>query len=79
MKKKEIVIKDTNNLSYNAYLYNKRLELGLKRRKFAKLLNISNFRYKLIERGYVKPNDSDILKINQALDCDIGEYLEGIS
>ena len=66
-------------ISYNIFLYNKRIELGYRRRKFAKMLKLSTFKYRLIENGYIKPSKRDINKISKALDVDYQEYLEGDS
>ncbi len=65
--------------SYNQFLYNKRKELKLSKRKFAKLLKISKFRYKLLENGYIKPAKRDIKKISKYFDIDFNQYLEGIN
>ncbi len=56
--KKEVLLLQApplEDISYNEFLYNKRIELGFSRRKFAKQLKIFRFRYKLIENGYIKP------------------------
>lgn len=66
-------------ISYNIFLYNKRIDLGLKRRKFARMLKLSTFKYRLIENGYIKPSKRDVNKISKALDIDYKEYLEGDS
>ena len=65
--------------SYNTYLYNKRNELGLKRRKFARMLKVPLFKYRLIENGYTKPSKKIVNKINNALDVDYSIYLTGES
>ena len=63
--------------SYNLYLYNRRMELGLKMRAFANMLGIRLFKYFLIENGYIKPGKKDIVKITCALDVDYAPYTEG--
>ena len=63
--------------SYNLFLYRKRQELGLTPRAFARKLNISHFRYHLIENGYVKPGKKDVKNISSVLDVDYAPYLEG--
>ena len=75
---------DTNNsnkdtkedISYNLYLYQKRLELKLSRRKFAKLLKLRPLHYKLIENGYIKPLKRDIERISDYFNEDFNYYLE---
>ena len=67
------------NISYNQFLFEKRKELKLSRRKFAKLLKISKFRYKLLENGYIKPAKRDIRKISAYFDIDFNLYLEGFN
>ena len=52
------------DVSYNRFLFDKRKELKLSIRKFAKALGISKFRYRLIENGYIKPSKKDIKKIS---------------
>ena len=69
---------EDEDISYNYFLYKKRLEHNLSIRKFAKLLKISKFRYKLIENGYIKPSKKDIKKINDYFNIDFNYYLESI-
>ena len=79
--KKEVLLLQApplEDISYNEFLYNKRLELGFSRRKFAKQLKIFRFRYKLIENGYIKPTKKDVKKISEYFDMDFNYYLEGI-
>lgn len=64
--------------SYNDFLYQKRKQLNIKRKEFAKLLGIGRFRFYLIERGYVKPNKKEIELISKYFDIDFNYYLEGI-
>lgn len=65
------------DISYNKFLYKKRLEEKLTIRKFAKKLNISPFHYKLVENGYIKPTKKDIKKISDYFEIDFNYYLEG--
>ena len=67
------------NMSYNLYLYNKRNELGLSVRKFAKLLNLSYWKYNLTEKGYLKPNKKVIANVSKQFDIDFNEYCTGYS
>lgn len=69
---------ENDNRSYNIFLYETRLNLGLSRRKFAKYLKIKKFRYKLIENGYIKPSKKEILKISNKLNINYDNYLDGI-
>ena len=64
------------DISYNFYLYKKRLMMKMKRRKFAKMLGISPFRYRLIENGYIKPSKKDIEKISKYFEIDYSFYCE---
>ena len=66
-----------NDISYNYFLYNKRIEKRLSRRKFAKLLHVPLFRYRLVEQGYLKPSKKDIINISKNLNVDYKIYLEG--
>ncbi len=66
-------------MSYNEYLYNKRLELNMSRKDFAKYLHIPHLFYHYYEIGYVKPSKWAVKKISQALNEDFSLYLEGIS
>ena len=66
------------DISYNYFLYKKRLEHNLSIRKFAKLLKISKFRYKLIENGYIKPSKRDVKKISEYFNIDFNYYLDSI-
>lgn len=70
---------ETIEISYNKFLYDKRKELNLGKRKFAKLLNINLFHYHLLENGYIKPNKKDIKKISKYFDLDFNIYLEGFN
>ena len=65
------------NISYNQFLFEKRKELKISRRKFAKLLKISKFRYKLLENGYIKPAKIDMRKLSAHFDIDFNLYVEG--
>ena len=64
--------------SYNTHLYNKRLELKLSRKNFAKKLHINPFYYRLMEKGYFKPTIKMIDKISDFLNEDFSVYLDGI-
>ncbi len=66
-------------MSYNEYLYNKRLELKMSRKAFAKFLNIPHLFYHYYEIGYVKPSKWAIKRISKALNIDFSIYMEGIS
>lgn len=68
-----------NKLSYNEYLYNKRIEMGMSRKAFAKFLKIPHLYYRYYEIGYVKPSKKTCKKISDALGIDFSIYLEGIS
>ena len=63
--------------SYNMYLYNERMSLGLSENKFAKKLGIGYIKYHLIENGYLKPNNKEVEIISSALNVDYSEYLYG--
>ena len=65
--------------SYNGFLFDARLKMGLRRRKFAKFLGISPFRYRFIENGYLKPHEKDVIKFTAALGIDCSFMREGIS
>ena len=60
---------------YNLFLYNKRKQLGLSKRKMASKIGISYIRYHLIENGYIKPNKKTIDKVSKAFDIDYNDYL----
>ena len=66
-------------MSYNEYLYNKRKEMKMSKRAFAKFLHIPTLFYRYYENGYVKPSKKSIKKISEALNIDFSIYLEGIS
>lgn len=63
-------------MSYNLFLYEKRNELGLTKREFAKMLGINYLKYRVIEDGYIKPNKKDIESISKALDIDFSFYMQ---
>ena len=65
-----------DNTSYNYYLYQKRLELNMKKRHFAKLFKMSYLKYHLIERGYLKPSKKDVEKISNYFGIDYNYYLQ---
>ena len=65
--------------SYNTFLYNKRLELGMDRKSFAKMIHISHFTYGLIEKGYLKPNKKQVNNIEKYLNVEYKNYLVGKS
>lgn len=66
------------DISYNRFLFEKRKETGLSRRKYAKSIGISPFVYSLIEKGYVKPGRKEIQKFSEFYQSDFSVYLEGI-
>ncbi len=66
-------------MSYNEYLYNKRKEMKMSKRAFAKFLHIPTLFYRYYENGYVKPSKKSIKKISEALNIDYSIYLQGIS
>ncbi len=72
------IILNEENISYNYFLYRKRIELKLSIKKFAKLLNIRPLHYRLIEFGYIKPNKNDIIRISEYFNIDYNYYLEDI-
>lgn len=74
--KNEVII-DNDKKSYNYFLYQERIKLNLKRRKFAKHLKIRPLRYSFIERGYFKPKKKEIKKISNYLGIDYSIYMEG--
>ena len=76
--KNEVII-DNDKKSYNYFLYQERIKLNLKRRKFAKHLKIRPLRYSFIERGYFKPKKKEIQKISNYLGIDYSIYMEGLS
>ena len=63
--------------SYNIFLYNKRNELGLSRKAFARNVHISYFKYTLIEKGYLKPSKRNVNSIEKYLNIDFKPYLKG--
>ena len=67
-----------NNTSYNYFLFQTRNEMGMSKKKFAKLLDISSFKYSMLESGYIKPSKKDIAKISKALNVDYSLYQEGV-
>lgn len=73
-------MENINNLdiSYNIFLYNKRIELNLSTKEFAKMLHINSVYYDLIEKGYLKPTVKTTNKISDALGIDFSTYLDGI-
>ena len=68
-----------NKRSYNRVLFDRRLELGLRRHKFAKSIGMGYFRYYLIECGYVRPRPKDIEIFSKALGEDFNQYMGGIA
>lgn len=66
-------------MSYNEYLYNKRKEMKMSKRTFAKFLRVPLLFYRYYENGYVKPSKKSIKKISEALNIDYSIYLQGIS
>ncbi len=68
-----------SNVAYNEFLYKKRLEMKLSKRKFAKLLNVPHLFYSYYENGYVKPSKRYAKRISEALGVDYSQYLEGVS
>ena len=64
--------------SYNMFLYKKRLELGLSRFRFARLLHIPWIRYRFIENGYMKPTKREVQKISDALHMDFAPHVDGM-
>lgn len=72
------LILNEEQISYNYFLYRKRLELKLSIRKFAKLLKIRPLHYRLIEFGYIKPNKNDIKRFSEFFDVDYNYYLDDI-
>ncbi len=67
------------SIAYNEYLYKRRMEMGLTKRKFAKLLNVPSLFYSYYENGYVKPGKKYVERISKALGVDYSQYLEGVS
>lgn len=67
------------NIAYNEFLYKKRREKHLSKRKFAKFLNIPPLFYSYYENGYVKPGKKYVKRISDALGVDYSQYLEGVS
>ncbi len=67
------------SLAYNEFLYRKRMETGLSRRKFAKFLHVPPLFYSYYENGYVKPGKKYVKRISEALGIDYSIYLEGVS
>ena len=67
------------SIAYNEFLYRKRMEMGLSKRKFAKLLNVPPLFYSYYENGYVKPGKKYVERISKALGIDYSIYLEGVS
>ena len=63
--------------TYNYHLYRRRKELGLSRRRMAKGIGISTFKYRMIENGYWKPSAAIIEKISGFLQEDYSLYAEG--
>lgn len=66
-------------VSYNEFLYQRRKEMGLSRRKFAKFLHVPTFFYRYYEIGYVKPSKKYIQRISEALNIDYESYFEGLA
>ena len=61
-------------LTYNSFLYTKRMGLNLSRGKMAKILKISPFHYSMIEKGYFKPSKKLIERISLAFEVDYKKY-----
>ncbi len=59
-----------SSISYNRYLFEKRCQLNLSKRKFARYLGISPFRYRLIEQGYIKPSKKETKKLSDGFGFD---------
>ncbi len=65
--------------SYNEFLYKKRMEMKLSKKKFAKFLGLPKIYYSYCENGYFKPSKKYVEKISSALGIDFSLYLEGAS
>ncbi len=66
-------------IAYNEFLYRKRREKHLSKRKFAKFLKVPSLFYSYYENGYVKPGKKYAKRISEALGEDFSKYLEGVS
>ncbi len=64
-------------MSYNQYLYKKRIELELSRKQFAKLLGINRLAYFYFEKGYFLPSKKTEQKINSYFEGDFSPHLQG--
>lgn len=64
-------------MSYNQYLYKKRIELELSRKEFAKLLGINRLAYFYFEKGYFLPSKKTEQKINSYFEGDFSPHLQG--
>ena len=63
--------------SYNLYLYEKRTEMGLSRRKFAKGIKCWSHIYRMMENGYLKPGKKLTAKISEFIGEDFSPYTIG--
>lgn len=66
------------SISYNRYLYEERCKLNLSKKRFAKYLGISSFRYNLMEQGYIKPNRKETRKLSEDFGFDFNCLLTSI-
>lgn len=57
-------------LTYNAFLYTERNNMGLSRRKMAKFLKMPLFYYSMVEKGYFKPTKKQVARISEKLEVD---------
>ena len=64
-------------LTYNAFLFVERNNMGFSRRKMAKFLKMPLFYYSMVEKGYFKPTKKQIAKISEKLEVDYEKYLDG--
>ena len=65
--------------AYNLFLYHHRQKAKVSRRRYAKHLGISYFRYCLIENGYILPSRKETAKISNCFGLDFEAYLQGES
>ncbi len=66
-------------VSYNEFLYKKRIEMNLSKKKFAEFLGLPKLYYSYCENGYFKPSKKYADKISNALGIDFSIYLDGMS
>ena len=66
-------------ISYNMYLYKKRMQSGLSRREFRKAFNLFPLHYYLLECGYLKPSRKTRTIFSAYFGEEFEDYCQGIA